>query len=122
MGLPGVLGIGPNRRAGLMLGLTFQSPIAMVSGMEAGTVVEYIDRKQIVCAVVLQAKKQKVQLLTESNRETSVPETRLLHRDGQLSPEMGRDRLVASLLEIVRKREQLKQEIDILELWEILRT
>jgi len=102
--------------------IDFEGPDWYIFQMEAGTVVEYIDHKQIICAVVMQATRQKVRLLTEANREASISENRLLHPDGRLSIDMGRDRLVSSLGQIVRRREELKQKINILELWQVLHT
>ncbi len=88
--------------------------------METGTVVEYIDKKQIVCGVVMQAKKQKVRLLTETNKEVSISGSRIFNPDGALDTEQGRDAIVDRLRSIVQRREGLKQEVDVLELWEVL--
>jgi exoribonuclease-2 len=40
--------------------------------MEAGNIVEYIDRQKITCAVILEIKKQRLRLLTENNREINL--------------------------------------------------
>lgn len=88
--------------------------------MELGTVTEYIDRKKIVCAVVMQAKKLKVRLLTETNREVSVSGHRLFCVFGHLDPESGHDSLVAALAGLSAKREQLSQKVNVFELWEAL--
>ncbi len=90
--------------------------------MEAGAIVEYIDRKKIVCGVVVQAKKQKVRLITEGNREVSVSENRIYGLSGRLNPGMARDRIVAILAETARARESLKAEVNVAELWESLHT
>lgn len=90
--------------------------------MEVGTIVEYIDRKKIICAAVVQAKKQKVRLITESNREVSVSENRLFGGSGRLDPAMGRDRMAAILAGTARARESLKKEVSVEELWESLHT
>ena len=91
-----------------------------VLNMELGTLIEYIDRKKVICAVIMQAKKQKVRLLTEANREVSVSEHRLFCVSGRLNPEMGRDRLVSLLSEISNKRKALKAHVDVFELWEVV--
>ncbi|MBI9077566.1 MAG: RNB domain-containing ribonuclease [Desulfatibacillum sp.] len=88
--------------------------------MELGTLIEYIDRKKVICAVIMQAKKQKVRLLTEANREVSVSEHRLFCVSGRLDPGMGRDRLVALINEVAQKREALKAHVDVYELWEVV--
>ncbi len=93
-----------------------------VFNMDKGTIVEFIERKKIICAIVMQTKKQKVRLLTELNREASISENRLFCHDGTLDPDIGRDRLVALLSEIAKNRDSLKAGVDVEELWEVLNT
>jgi exoribonuclease-2 len=91
--------------------------------MESGNVVEFIESKKIICAVVLEMKKMRLRLLTENNRETKLSANRLFHKCGlNLDLSMGRDRLVETLKEIAQHRKQLIQQIDIKELWEVLNT
>ncbi|MBW1739564.1 MAG: RNB domain-containing ribonuclease [Deltaproteobacteria bacterium] len=91
--------------------------------MEPGCIVEYIDRKQIVCAVVLSEKNQKLRMLTENNREVSQTEKRLAHISRErLDPSIGRDALVNHLQATVARRKQLQKQIDIEALWEVLHT
>ena len=91
--------------------------------MESGCIVEYIDRQKIMCAVVLEVKNQRLRLLTENNREVNLSRKRLLHRDKiRLDLALGRDRMVEALKEVVRKREELINNIDIRDLWELLNT
>jgi hypothetical protein len=86
--------------------------------MEPGTIVEYIDRKQIVCAVVLGRKNQKLRMLTEHNREISHAEKRLAHVTRErLDPGIGRDALVNRLQNTVATRRQLQKQIDVEALW-----
>ncbi|UCD87935.1 MAG: RNB domain-containing ribonuclease [Desulfobacterales bacterium] len=89
--------------------------------MEPGTIVEYIDRKQIVCAVVLGRKNQKLRMLTEHNREISHAEKRLAHVTRErLNPDKGRDALVSRLQDTVAIRRQLQKQIDVEALWGVL--
>ncbi|NVM57962.1 MAG: RNB domain-containing ribonuclease [Desulfobacterales bacterium] len=91
--------------------------------MDLGTIVEYIDRKHIVCAVVLGRKNQKLRMLTEHNREVSHAEKRLANIGEQrLDPGIGRDALVKHLQATAARRRQLQKQIDIEALWEILHT
>jgi exoribonuclease-2 len=91
--------------------------------MEPGTIVEYIDRKQIVCAVVLGQKNQKLRMLTEHNREISHAEKRLAHVSRErLDLGAGRDLLVGRLQSTVAKRRQLQKQIDVEALWGVLHT
>jgi len=89
--------------------------------MELGKIVEYIDRKKVVCAVVLDIKKNRLRLLTETNREVNMAESRLAHvGKALLDLSIGRDSLVSSLKTIAGHRKNLMDRIDIRELWEVL--
>lgn len=89
--------------------------------MEPGTIVEYIDRQRIMCAVVLEVKNQRLRLLTETNREVKLSTNRLLflpEASGDLSA--GRDALAGVLKETAERRRRLAEGVDIEELWEVL--
>jgi len=89
--------------------------------MESGSIVEYIDRQKIMCAVVLEVKNQRLRLLTENNREVNLSPKRLLHKDKiRLDLTQGRDQMVHTLKQVVQKRQQLIKDIDIRVLWEVL--
>ncbi len=89
--------------------------------MKSGSVVEYIDREKITCAVVQEVKQRRVRLLTQNNREVKISAARLAEYGNRcLDLSMGRDRLVEALREISSKRDQLAARIDIQELWEVL--
>jgi exoribonuclease-2 len=89
--------------------------------MESGSIVEYIDRQKIMCAVVLEVKNQRLRLLTENNREVNLSHRRLLHKDKlRLDPTLSRDQMVDALRQVVQKRQDLTNNIDIKELWEVL--
>ncbi len=89
--------------------------------MKSGTVVEFIDREKITCAVIQEVKQRRVRLLTQNNREVKISAARLAeYGDLCLDLGMGRDRLVEALREISRRRDELAAGIDIRELWEVL--
>jgi exoribonuclease II len=91
--------------------------------MESGSIVEYIDRQKIMCAVVLEVKNRRLRLLTESNREVNLSANRLSHKcKTRLDVSMGRMKMVHTLKEIVGQRNALVDHIDIKELWEVLNT
>jgi exoribonuclease II len=91
--------------------------------MESGSIVEYIDRQKIMCAVVLDVKNRRLRLLTESNREVNLSANRLSHTcETRLDLSMGRTKMVHALKEIVGQRNALVNNIDIKELWEVLNT
>lgn len=89
--------------------------------MESGNIVEYIDLRKIICAVVLEIKNHRVRLLTEANREVNLPVQRLSHKGKMhLDLSMGRNKLVDALKEISNRRKALINQINIKELWEVL--
>jgi exoribonuclease-2 len=89
--------------------------------MESGSIVEYIDRQKIMCAVVLEVKDQRLRLLTENNREVNLSYRRLLHKDKTcLDPTLNRDQMVDALKQVVQTRQELIKNIDIKDLWEVL--
>ncbi|MBA3036985.1 MAG: exoribonuclease II, partial [Desulfobacterium sp.] len=91
--------------------------------MELGNIVEYIDLQKIVCAVVLEIKNHRVGLLTESNREVNLSVQRLSHKGKmQLDLSMGRNKIVDSLKKISNRRESLINNINIKEVWEVLKS
>ncbi|MEJ2099617.1 MAG: ribonuclease catalytic domain-containing protein [Desulfobacterales bacterium] len=91
--------------------------------MESGSIVEYIDRQKIMCAVVLEVKNQRLRLLTENNREVNLSRNRLLHKGKmRLDLNLGRDQIVAALKQVAQKRQALIKNIDIKDLWEVLNT
>ena len=89
--------------------------------MESGSIVEYIDRQKIMCAVVLEVKNQRLRLLTENNREVNLSPKRLLHKDKiRLDLSLGRDQMVDALKQVVQKRQKLIKNIDIRDLWPVV--
>jgi exoribonuclease-2 len=91
--------------------------------MESGSIVEYIDRQKIMCAVILEVKNTRLRLLTENNREVKLSAGRLLHEDkARIDLSMGRDNLVNTLKGVADKRKALIRQVDIKDLWEVLNT
>ena len=89
--------------------------------MESGSIVEYIDRQKIMCAVILEVKNTRLRLLTENNREVNLSANRLLHKDKvRLDLAMGRDKMVDALKGVANKRKELLSQVDIKDLWEVL--
>ncbi|NNL75282.1 MAG: RNB domain-containing ribonuclease [Desulfobacterales bacterium] len=89
--------------------------------MESGSIVEFIDRQKIMCAVILEVKNTRLRLLTENNREVNLAARRLLHKDkARLNLDMGRVKVVDALKEVATKRKALLGQVDIKDLWEVL--
>ena len=90
--------------------------------METGLVVEYIDGKKILCAVVKEVRKKRLRLLTQNNREVNFSENRLSYKgDSRIDSSSSRDATVYALKKIAKEREELTNEINIQELWEVLK-
>ena len=89
--------------------------------MESGSIVEFIDRQKIMCAVILEVKNSRLRLLTENNREVNLAASRLLHKDKVcLDLSMGRDKMVDALKGVASKRKELLNQVNIKDLWEVL--
>jgi exoribonuclease II len=89
--------------------------------MEPGDIVEFFEEKRIFCAVVLDLKGERLQVLSQSSRELTLAPKRILHAGPRLATsELSRQELLTSLEETARRREGLKGEIDLEALWELL--
>ncbi len=89
--------------------------------LSVGTVVEFFESKEILLGVCLGVKDQRLNVLTETQREMNLSRRRvLLASAGEAPPEAGRDALLQSLQEIKRRREALALQVRVEELWEVL--
>ena len=89
--------------------------------MEPGNIVEYIDRRKIICAAVLEHKDKRLRVLSENDREVNLPANRLSHKCRmRIDLSQGRAKMVAALKEIADRREKLIDAVNIKELWEVL--
>ena len=95
--------------------------LILYPAMNIGNIAEYIDQQKIICAVVLQIKKQRIRLLTEYNREVNLSAGRLSHLSTEaIDTTVSRDSLVRSLKQYAASRQKLSKQINIQELWELL--
>lgn len=105
------------------LSLTFTWSAVMMLSMESGNIVEFIDRQKIICAIVLEVKKQRLRLLTENDREVNISSRRLSHKcKMRLDLSIGRHKVVDALKEIANRRKELTKHVDLKGLWEVLNT
>ncbi|NTU47840.1 MAG: hypothetical protein HGA84_02410, partial [Syntrophobacteraceae bacterium] len=51
----------------------------MSPGITAGSVIEFFENKEVVCGVCLAAKNQRLNVLTEHNREIGLSGNRVIH-------------------------------------------
>lgn len=89
--------------------------------MKSGTIIEYIDQQKLICAAVADVKGKRLRLITENDKEVSLSASRIsLTSDNALPESASRSTMVETLKATVARRESLKQEIDLKELWELL--
>ncbi len=90
--------------------------------MAVGSIVEYIDQSRFICAACLQDKGNRLHLLTPANREVNLsPKRTLLVSGVRIDVTQPRDQLLRKLQEIENLRIGLKEEIDVKEIWELVR-
>jgi exoribonuclease-2 len=86
-----------------------------------GAVIEFFQDKKLTIGVCLEAKGERFLVLTEGDREISLPESRFLHVTPQaLNVQHGRDALLQALRTISRRRQELRARIDVAEVWELI--
>jgi exoribonuclease II len=89
--------------------------------MTNNQVVEFFEDRKIFCAFVGDDRGERLHVITEQNREMNLPRKRLIHATPWLAgANLSRLELVEHLKAIGRRRESLKQEINLEEVWELL--
>jgi exoribonuclease-2 len=90
--------------------------------MNEGKIIEYIDHGQILCAVCLQDKGGKLHLLTPLNREINLAPKRAIFISSSNIDHLGpREEILAALRGIELQRDRLGKDINVRELWELIR-
>ncbi len=90
--------------------------------MSEGKIIEYIDQGKLICALCIQDKGQRLHLLTTSNRLVNLSIKRATHISvSRYSTERPREELIHLLKETDARRDALKKDINIKELWELIR-
>ena len=86
-----------------------------------GTVLEFFEAKEIVCGVCLASKNQRLNVLTQQNREINLASSRILHSGSLLlNVQLTRDELVRSLNSIAALRRNLMPAVRVEELWSLI--
>ncbi len=83
-------------------------------------IVDFADQGKVQCAYVLGSKDRRLRILLPTNREELLPRTRVLHLSAKAYRAPNRQEQLALLEERERRREQLKEELDLEELWEVV--
>ena len=89
--------------------------------MKQGTIVEYIDQQQIICAVVVDCNNNRLSLINEFDREVNQSVARIFFVSEALQ-EYGsaRETMVSALKATAERRRNLTDAIDLRELWELV--
>jgi exoribonuclease-2 len=89
--------------------------------MEPGDIVEFFEEKRILCGIVLEMKGERLHVLTQTSRELTLTPKRVIHV-GPRVPLANRSRhdLGRTLEATAQKREGLKSDINLADLWELL--
>ena len=85
-------------------------------------IIDYYDSRKIACGLVLEADDRRLRVLTEQGKETNISVNRtLISAHDPVFPLSGsRDEQVSRLKEISLQREELKGQINLRELWEVV--
>ncbi len=85
-------------------------------------VVDYYDSRKIACGLILEADERRLRILTEQGKDSNVSVSRILvsTHDPDFPFTGDRDQQVVRLKELSRLREELKNQIDLRELWEVV--
>ncbi|MFC1822760.1 RNB domain-containing ribonuclease [Thermodesulfobacteriota bacterium] len=90
--------------------------------LKEGKIIEYIDQGKFVCTVCIQDRGNRLQALTPSNREISFsPKRAMLISSASISILSPREQLLNKLKETEALRKRLQQEVQVPELWELIR-
>ena len=85
-------------------------------------VVDYYDSRKIACGLILDTDDRRLRILTEQAKESNISVSRILIStyDPDFPFSGNRDQQVSRLKELSRQREELKNRIDLRELWEVV--
>jgi len=94
----------------------------LIHSPSPGQVVDLLEDNQIVAAVCLEERKGKLRLLTESGRELNVSFKQVVHiHSFRMEIDQAREALTRALQTRAARRQALMTEIDVPELWEVLK-
>lgn len=89
--------------------------------MEIGKVVAFFDQKKILCAVCLEARDNKLYLLSEEKREITLGLNRIAHITSHtLKTTLPHEELVQRLKTLVERQKELMDTFQLRELWDLV--
>lgn len=87
-----------------------------------GKIIEYIDQGRFVCTLCLQDKGNRLHLLTSNNREVSLsPKRAIFVSSSSFNTQNSREELLSELRQRETRRDNLKEQVQVKELWELVR-
>ena len=90
--------------------------------MNQGKIIEYIDKGNIICAICLEDRSNRLHLLTTSNREVNISLKRaFLISERAINLELSKGEQLRLLKEIDEERDRLKKQVNVPELWELVK-
>ena len=89
--------------------------------MQPGIIVSFFDKDKLTCGICLECKGNKLHLLSEQNRKLNLNLNRVIHQSKKpLDLNLSSDELLNQLKKTIHAAEQLIEEIDTEELWNLL--
>ncbi|MDR0477632.1 MAG: RNB domain-containing ribonuclease [Desulfobulbaceae bacterium] len=86
----------------------------------AGTLIEYMDNGQFVCALVTACEDKRLRLVNQNGRETLLPKARVMHGSRQpMGENGGREQIEALLRATDERRRQLLNKVNLSDIWEL---
>jgi exoribonuclease II len=90
--------------------------------MAYGKIIEFIDQGKIHCTLCIQDKGNKYHLLTPLNQEVNIaPKRALLASNSSIDAQGNREEALSRLRQVDHFRDELKKEICVKELWELIK-
>ncbi len=88
----------------------------------SGKLVEYLDNGKFICALIIESQPKRVHLINQNGREVKLAQSRLIHCSRTSRPaDIGREAIIRELREAHERRSSLMAEIDLPELWELVK-
>jgi exoribonuclease-2 len=89
--------------------------------MDPGKILTYFDKGKITCGICLEKKGNRFHLLSEHNRELNLNPQRIIHSSEKtLNLKLSKEELLKTLKTVIGGEEQLKENVNTEELWNLL--
>jgi len=93
-----------------------------IMNFQENDIIDFYDTKKISCGLVLDVDDKRLRILTEQGKETKISASRALMaaKDPGFPHRGSRDEQVGRLRQISHQRDEIKNRIDLRELWEVV--